>query len=569
MSEGPALDADQSRVASAPREARQIVIAGPGSGKSEVVGQRCRLLLDDDVYPEEILVISFSNAAVGVVRERTADVMEEGRAIDSATIDSLAARIRRELGETDPTFTAYDISVTKATQLIEKADAPVFPDVRHVIVDEVQDIVGLRARFVLDLLAYGFHEDVGFTLLGDPMQSLYDFQLKGAENWSAERFLDEVRSRFEVEESVLAGEYRTRTDDARAVARARPALSALSEPQRLRHLHNLMAELAPLGHIDDDMAEDLAAWKGTTALLTDTNARAGLVADRLSAHGLPVELAASATDPSLVAWIGRILGHHPSGRISREDFLDLAADLPDAQDLWKTLVRVADSRGGLDLTDLATGLRSRRYPLPLLRTPASAVIASTVHRAKGLEFDNVVLVDPEDWHGGDDGAAARRLFVAMSRARNRLSRCLGTSTRSWRKDPRGNVWLQLPPHRRGCIGLLMEPGHARGLGPVAYALDDTVGLAVAWGEAEETTTVDGHVVPTWTASVEGVEVARTSEDFGVMVDRLSFRGRVPALRGGRVEGLETVVGPPGHTGPGQYGFWVGARISGPITFEWE
>lgn len=104
---------------------------------------------------------------------------------------------------------------------------------------------------------------------------------------------------------------------------------------------------------------------------------------------------------------------------------------------------------------------------------------------------------------------------------------------------------------------------------MAYALDDTVGLAVAWGEAEETTTVDGHVVPTWTASVEGVEVARTSEDFGVMVDRLSFRGRVPALRGGRVEGLETVVGPPGHTGPGQYGFWVGARISGPITFEWE
>ena len=81
-------------------DARLIVIAGPGAGKSEVVGERCRRLIEHDVYPEEILVISFSNVAVDVVRTRTKDVVDEGRGVDCATIDSLAARVRGELEET-------------------------------------------------------------------------------------------------------------------------------------------------------------------------------------------------------------------------------------------------------------------------------------------------------------------------------------------------------------------------------------------------------------------------------------------------------------------------------------
>lgn len=571
MIEPPTLDPDQDRVASAPGDASQIVIAGPGAGKSEVVGARCRRLLEQDVYPEEILVISFSNAAVGVVRSRTTDVVDEGRGIDSATIDSLAARIRRELDEAEPIFTGYEDSILKATRLLEQAEAPAFPDIRHVVVDEVQDVVGIRARFVLALLENGFKEAVGFTLLGDPMQSLYDFQVDDDRQWSSEQFLDEVRRCFAVEETFLRGEYRARADDARAVAQARHELTTLSDCDRKLRLDDLAAQLSPLGAIDEDLADDVRAWTGATALLTDTNARAGLVASQLSAYGVPVELAASATDPSLVPWIGQLLGHSTAGIIDRDAFLELAeaGGLPDAASAWKSLVRAAASRRGLDLGDLANGLRGRRYPPTLLRKPTATVVASTVHRAKGLEFDNVVLVDPNDWRGDEDGASARRLFVAMSRARSRLSRCHGTSVRSWRKDPRSGVWLQLAPRGRGTLGILMEPSHARALGPVEHSLADSLGAPVTWTSAEDLVTVDADEVPSWIATVESVEVARTGEEFGSLVRRLSFGGRVPALRGGHVEGLETVVGPPGHTVAGQHGFWVGARVSGPISFDWE
>jgi len=570
MTDSVTLDEEQERVASARPDENQIVIAGPGAGKSEVVGERCRRLTEHGLYPEEIFVISFSNAAVSVVRARTRDVVEEGRGVDTTTIDSLAARVRNELEDTEPTYTAYDASIEKATRLLRRSDEPVFPDVRHVVVDEVQDVVGIRADFLLTLLEVGFERGVGFTLLGDPMQGLYDFQLSDEDGLTSEQFLDTVRRRFEVEETTLTGEYRSRTPEARRVALVRPELTMLPAGARLLRLTDVAAELPPLGGVDEDLADDVRAWTGTTAFLTDTNARAGLVAAQLAAYGVPVELAASATDPSLAPWIGMLLERHPVRTIERSGFLDLAdkAHLPDPEASWRTLVKVAGSRRGLDLSDLAAGLRSRRYPLTLLRKPTASIIASTVHRAKGLEFANVVLVEVEDWHSDDERASAHRLFVAMSRARSRLSRCRGISSRGWRKDHRSGTWLQQAPRGRGTLGFLMEPSHARALGPTSDVLKDRPGSPVRWTSGDEHVTVDGESIPSWVATVDGDEVARTGEELGLLIRRLSFGGRVPNLRGGRVEGLETVVGPPDDNGTGRHGFWTGARVSGPVHFEW-
>lgn len=115
----------------------------------------------------------------------------------------------------------------------------------------------------------------------------------------------------------------------------------------------------------------------------------------------------------------------------------------------------------------------------------------------------------------------------------------------------------------------MEPSHARALGRVDHALEERIGAPVGWISAESLVTVDGDEVPSWIGTVDGLEVARTGEALGILVRRLSFGRRAPALRGGHVEGVETVVGPAGQAHTGQQEFWVGARVSGPISFEWE
>lgn len=63
------------------------------------------------------------------------------------------------------------------------------------------------------------------------------------------------------------------------------------------------------------------------------------------------------------------------------------------------------------------------------RNANSNITLTTIHSAKGLEFDEVILVDaidgilPEDSFGGDDGdneEEARLFYVAVTRARNRV-----------------------------------------------------------------------------------------------------------------------------------------------------
>ncbi len=567
------LDVDQERVATAPADGRLIVIAGPGAGKSEVVGERCRRLIEDDIYPEEILVISFSNVAVDVVRARTKDVLDEGRGVDCVTIDSLSARVRAELEEGEPRFAGFDDAIVRATRLLENANEPTLPDIRHIIVDEVQDVVGVRARFVLALLEQASDAGVGFTLLGDPMQSLYDFQVDTGDAMSADSFLDAVRERYDAQTVFLTGEYRSRTPEARAVALARADLEGLTGSDQLLRLRDLSADLPPLGELDEDAAEDIAAWQGTTALLCDTNARAGLVAARFAGLGLPVELAASARQPALAPWIAELLAQSDAATVSYDDFMESVEriGLAESEDKWRTLIRVSRSRRGLDLRELSTGLRAGRYPPDLLRQLSTAVIASTVHRAKGQEFDNVVLVDPESWFAdaGESGPAARRLFVAMSRARARLTRGRGISTKFWHKDARDGVWLRTSFRGRGTLGVILEPQYARHLGPTAHDLSSVTRAAVTWSRADDIITVDSDELPSWTASVDGLDLARTGEEFGRLIRRLAFGDRVPALTGGRVEGAETIVDAPVGDGPGRHGIWVGARVSGPLSFEWE
>lgn len=569
-----ALDDDQLRVASAAPETRQIVLAGPGAGKSEVVGELCRrLVFEHGVFPSEILVISFSNGAVDVVRRRTRHVVDEGEVVDVSTIDAVAARVRAEIELEESPFKGYDDAVVRATRLIAGRRTPVFPDIRHVVVDEVQDVVGVRAQFVLELLSRGVSDDVGFTLLGDPMQSLYDFQIDSSGDWTNPQFLDAVRAQFGPIEIRLVGEYRARSELTKAVSRARHALLDTSDTGRLLDLQDLAADLPPLGDLDEDAASDIAGWAGTTALLCDTNARAGVVADAMAALGVRTELAPGAQAPALDPWMGRLLAQHPTSRIAFDEFAELAAahGIDDPDDCWRSLISVARSRTGLDIPQLAERLRQRRIPSALLRRPSSSVIASTVHRAKGLEFDNVVLIDPESWRSGveEEDAAARRLFVAMSRGRSLLTTVHGASTKWWRKDERDGFWFRTGFRGRGVTRVLLEPQMARALGPVTVDLEPMMGREVEWESTYDLVTVDGEELPSWYAVVDGTVVGQTGVDFGAFIARKSYRDRLPQLDGGRVDGLETLAGEPREEPGGIHGLWVGARLSGVVSMEWE
>lgn len=568
------LDPSQLAVAAISPEQKQVVIAGPGAGKSEVVSSLAQNLVDEHaVYPEEVLVISFSQAAVAVVRHRTEHVEDEGGGVKTSTIDALAAVVRREVGD-EAEFTGYTNAIQRATAALKTEEELDIDHLRHVVIDEVQDVVDVRATFVLALLKRMVKHDIGFTLLGDPMQALYDFQEEeGEQTVRSDAFLEEVQGTFDVDRRVLTGEYRSRTADARAAASQRSDLQELDPYAQVLALRRLHSELETLGRFDEYAAEDVGRWSGRTALLCDTNARAALVAAEAAKHRLQVELAAGVLDRGLPDWIGRVLAG-PERKISRDQFFDRAqeAGLDLEAEHWTALLNVAKSARDLDISDLVERLPSRRNDVILRRQPTASVLASTVHRAKGLEFDNVVLVDAEDWDRHPKSrseGASRRLFVALTRAQSRLSWICGVSTKEWHSEVGfGGHRMWFKRRRGGLIGVILEAADARELGPVSANLDAAVGEPVTWQLAEELCDAGGMCVPSWGATVEGQPVARTGWDFGQRMAQKCRGDRVPGLIGGRVEGLETVYATTPRSGAEPL-LWLGARVTGPLDVDWS
>ncbi|WEV78612.1 AAA family ATPase [Janibacter cremeus] len=571
------LDAAQELAVAADPTQATVITAGPGSGKSHVVGELSRqLVVDHGLWPDEILVVSFSRAAVQVVNDRTSDIVDEGSSVSTATIDSLAARVIREQGHEEPVLTSFDNTVMAAKDILAHGAEGGYPfEFQHVIIDEVQDVVGVRAEFVCELLKAAVAGGAGFTLLGDPLQSLYDFQMEGRHNWTCTDFLDRVDELFSPTHIHLTGDYRSITPDARQISSLRSDLIALNDDERLRRLRSAVANLAPLGPLDDDALETIAGWPGTTALLCDNNARAGLVADQLGRAGIPSRLATAAEKTPLPAWIAQCLGDVPTRSIPRDVFLDRARSVgvEEPEAAWRELITIADSDRVLDIPTLA-GRLTRRSITTFPPNATAPLVVSTVHRAKGLEFDNVVLIDPDDWWRPDEDQSriARMLYVALSRAHTRVSYTRDYAPHGWFKARVGSgetMWVHGPRGRRGGInGLLMEPSLARALGASATLSNAVIGETVAWEDGDDIEDVDGDLLPSWVATVSGTPVARSGDVFGRFMATKSRRTR-PLLRGGHVEGLETVVGPASSTPGGKHGLWLGARISGVIDLKWR
>lgn len=185
---------ERRRAIDAPWSARVLVEAGPGTGKTEIAAQRLAALVKDHLSPSHILVLSFSRSAVRTLMLRMSAVagnnehiVEELRHVSVRTFNSWAFRILRLMGSpTDVLLRRpHEANIVALTDLIlsnrQEAVLQAIGNRRHLIVDEFQDLPGVRGELVLallDLIAPAGRDGCGFTVLGDPAQAIYSFAAK-------------------------------------------------------------------------------------------------------------------------------------------------------------------------------------------------------------------------------------------------------------------------------------------------------------------------------------------------------------------------------------------------------
>ena len=587
---GPPLDPSQLAVVELPADARTLVIAGAGQGKTEVVAARLEHLVEDEgLEPaDEIVVLSFSRAAVAAARQRA-----EGRGavalVAVRTFDSFASRLLLEAG-VDVVAPSFDGRIRQARGLLESddADLPTLDMLRHVVVDEVQDLVGDRASFVHRLLRR-LDDEAGFTALGDPLQAIYDFQLDASDRKASnDELLEALTKELGARRMGLEHYYRARSPDAEQVVELARTLRDSTPGARRLDLAEAFVLTLPGLEYPHDIERAVPRWTGRTAILSRTNGQGMTISEELAKAGLAHTLRQAAADVAVPAWVAVALGDAPSQRIDRDTATGLMAGAPgapQADPAWRVL-KAAESRRrvpDLDIVALANRIAAGDVPVELADDVGVDLVVSTVHRAKGLEFDNVLVTESRANPNVDEDPdeRAREIFVAVSRARDRLFTFDVPNMRNVYKENK-------PPHRWIRTGrkswmtsrFELQPADIETFRPSsgpdrdaarvqqALALGIRPGtLAQATLEPESASTA----VPRYRITIDGRTVGRTNESFGTaLAQRLdrawrNHPGWPVGMSGIVVNGVTTVAGPPivgQHAGVGRWGLWLAIRAGG-------
>lgn len=144
-----------------------VVVAAPASGKTRVLTERVKYLLEHGADPNKLVVITFTNAAAEEMRERIGDI---GKDCFIGTIHSYAFRLLLLGGYVDEAvgyaveerFDYFFDIIKKNLQCVKEVD--------YLLLDEAQDSNENQFEFILDII-----NPKSFFIVGDARQSIYGF----------------------------------------------------------------------------------------------------------------------------------------------------------------------------------------------------------------------------------------------------------------------------------------------------------------------------------------------------------------------------------------------------------
>jgi hypothetical protein len=460
-------DDGQKRVIGADPEARLEVDAGPGTGKTHTACQRVAALIKDhDIPASRIWIISFTRTAVHEIRNRLAALLDDAASAASvrvATLDSVAWTVHSGFSK-DATLTgSYDDNIAQTLKRIrENPDVQEeFQKLRHIVVDEAQDIVGVRAELVLSMID-AVSEGCGVTVFSDRAQAIYGFTEDDSDNVDSVRLLDELEDRgfttihlLKVHRTDSPTLLEIFTDVRRVVLTdSSPDKRGTEVRSEIRRLAS--AEIGPAKNLKIDTlpANGLVLMRQRCDVLLASSYNQD-TRHRLRMSGLPVRV---------LPWCSLLLWNNTERLLTRARFDDLwqtqvaiHAAMPDRDAAWSLLVEAAGQSEMVVDTRRLREVLGRSGPPAMFTSPEygdEGPILGTIHASKGREAEEVCLYLPpepeEDDETTDADEEIRVMFVGATRARKKLS--VGDSPgrqsgnvdgRVWKKLSRGRVQIEV------------------------------------------------------------------------------------------------------------------------------
>ncbi len=305
------------------------------------------------------------------------------------------------------------------------------------LVDEAQDLTPLRQRFVTHLLGLAGHDRRAGRLIavGDPEQAIYTYA--GADPQGLWRLAE----RLDAQELPLSVSFRCPVSHVHLARNASTFIQAAPQA-RAGTVEHLAADTATYTRGDVILSRLNAPLVRAALLLMTQN-----VSVNIRGRDLATRLETAAQDAfpgpftkdEIKNLVNGLYEKRATPLVKKAEEGDLAAKkgLGELKDLCACLrllaLRAANVAGGTaSVTDVMGVLRG-------LYHEDADVLLSTVHRAKGLEWERVTLLYPELMPSphGDPEEERCVLFVALTRAKDTLRLAYGKESwaNGWRVEP--------------------------------------------------------------------------------------------------------------------------------------
>lgn len=412
------------------KDAQQIVVAaGPGSGKTRIlVHKLASLLLMEDVKHEQLLMLTFSRAAATEFKKRLLNLIgNAANFIEIKTFHSYCFDLLGRIGNLEKSDEIIKITVEKIrnreveTSWITKT---------VLVIDEAQDMN--EDEFLLIQTLMEQNEEMRVIAVGDDDQNIFEF--RGADSKFMEQFIDVNKAvKYELVEN-----YRSKRNLIDFSNQFVQRLSKRLKTNSVIAYQNDNGKISLNHYSGHYLFQPLAMvvlssnLSGSTCILTRTNEEAMKIAGLLLRYGLRAKLIQSNEGFNLYNldeirfFVNMLQMDEQTHVISEEKWsnarMALISKYLNSPNLEMTLRLIKD----FELTnsnrkykmDFESFIRESKLD-DFLTITSDVVFVSTIHKAKGREFDNIFIMISNFRPSKDEDI--RLLYVAMTRAKNELT----------------------------------------------------------------------------------------------------------------------------------------------------
>ena len=410
------------------KDSRYIVVAaGPGSGKTRVlVHKLASLLMLEDVKHEQLLMLTFSRAAATEFKQRLMELIgNAAHFVEIKTFHSYCFDLLGRIGNLDD---AKNVVAEAANMIIRGDVEPNKIGKTVLVIDEAQDMSIDEYSFIKALITN--NEEMRVIAVGDDDQNIFEF--RGSDSKYMFKLLNEEGSRlFEMTENFRSSQ--------NVVNYANSFIKNIDNRMKntpIIPIRNFSGCVEVIHHESEYMYQPIVEniiqnkRNGNSCILTQTNEEAVIMVALLRKYGIRGKLIQSMDGFSFwnlaeVRYFLKCLNKGYKVPIIPQQLWEeakLATFAMYAKSNSLTYVkRCIELFEQINKVKYYSDFREFIFESSVedfCDISDADVVVSTIHKAKGREFDDVYML-LSDYYPKDDNLI-RRFYVGMTRAKNRL-----------------------------------------------------------------------------------------------------------------------------------------------------